>query len=477
MTIDHRDDPQRDDPQREDVVRELGHLGAAERERLYAAARAAGADAAALQAMALPELRACAASSGIAVRPGLGRQELHFLLLQHRCAQHGLGWAGGVLEVMPDGFGFLRAVANDFAPGPDDVYLSPGQIHHLNLKSGLHVEGPIRPARRGELYLTLVRVELVNGRPVDELAQRVPFDQATAVLPRTRLRLDAGPIGDGSIGDGPIGDGNDDAFAVQAVALLSPLGLGQRVLLQAPPGSGRLGLLVRLVAAALRGAPDLHAIVCLLAERPEDVTEARRHPFAAGRCTVVATTFDETPQRHVAVADLALAQSMRLVEYGQHVLLAFDSLTALVRACQQDLPPTGRVLAPGLEVPALQRSKKLFAAGRSLEAGASLTVLASVVTDGTRIDDAIAAEFAGKGNAEIALDRALAGEHVQPPLDALRTATRREDCLLDARGVAGLRRLRQQLQTLEPRARLDLLRELLLRHRGDTDAVLAELAT
>lgn len=439
----------------------LDHLTPAARTALYEQARAAGNDATALRRLDLAQLRARAERECAELRPGLSHAELLALLLHERCRRSGMCLVSGVLEVLPDGYGFLRAPSHDYAAGPADVYVSPNQIHRLNLKSGHEIAGPVRLPRRGEQYLALLRVESVNGGAVGDLRGRLPFDQAVPVLPRQRLPLCAR---------------GDDDLDVRLIGLLSPWGRGQRVLVHAPPGAGRTRLCTRLVAAALAGNPDLHAMVCLLDERPEDLTEVRRAPGLAERCQVVATAFDAPPLRHLAVAELALAQCLRMVESGRHVLLCVDSLTALVRASQHELPPSGRLLVPGLEAPALLRSKRLFAAARNLEGGASLTVLATVLT-GTdaRIDDVIAGEFAGKGNADVVLDRQLAALRAFPALDLLRTATRREDLLLDATAAAGLRALRQRLTALPATERLAALRALLAAH-ADDDSLLRSLA-
>ncbi len=447
------------DLNRDDEPLALEQMSPEARQQTYDRARAAGCDAALLDPLDRAALRDLLEREGIDVQPDQSRQHLQSVLLKHRCARHGLVLTSGVLEVMPDGFGFLRSPRHDYLPGPDDVYLSQGQVHRLALRTGHRIAGPARLPRRGEQFLALLRVESVDGDPLADLRQRVPFDEAAAVLPHRRLPLAAA-----------------GALDVRAVELLSPWGHGQRVLVQAPPTSGRTLLLTHLIAAALRGNTELHAIVCLLDERPEDVTEMRRSIDAGDRCQVVATTFDAAPARHLAIADLALAQAQRLVESGRDALLVVDSLTALVRACQHELPHSGRLLTPGLEATAMLRAKRLFAAGRSLDGGAALTVIGTVLTGtDSRIDAIITEEFAGKGNADLVLDRGLAALHVFPALDVLRTGTRREDCLLDNVTSAGLRALRLDVQPLTPRERLEHVLALLAVH-GDNERLLRTLA-
>ncbi|MGE3175603.1 MAG: transcription termination factor Rho [Planctomycetota bacterium] len=449
----------------------LEHLEPADRRALYERARRQGADARALQQLSFAELaELCAqerldvraeastsASTGAGVHPDASRRDLLFALHAARCARAGLGYGGGVLEVLPEGFGFLRDPAHGFAAGPDDVYVSASQIWRLRLRSGHAIHGPVRAPRRTESYLALLRVEGVDDGPVEALRARVPFDQRVPVLPTRRLPLEH----PGAPRD------------ARCVDLLAPWGRGQRVLLLAPPRSGRMQLLAQLAAAAAAANPDLSVHVCLVDARPEDVTATAR---AAGATSeLVATTFDQPPARHLAVVDLALQRCQRLCEAGRDVLLLLDSLTTLSRASQRELPPGGRLLVPGLEPQALLRGKKVFAAARNLEGGGSLTVIATAGTGTGAIDDAIAAEFRGKGNAELVLDRDLAALHAPVPIDVAATGTRREDLLLPPTQRRGLARLRAELLQLEPAARADRLVALLAQH-ADNAALLAAFA-
>jgi transcription termination factor Rho len=432
----------------------LESLDARERSAIYEAAKHQGGDIPRLQALPIAELMQIARSEGIDTAPGLGKQQLVFEILQGRFARTGLGWSEGVLEILPDGFGFLRSARHDFAPGPDDVYVSPSQVRRLNLKQGHLVAGPVRPPKRGEKYFALLHVEVVNGGAIDDLRLRIPFEERAPLLPRDRLRLDHP------------GAGHD----VRAIDLLAPWGRGQRVLIGAPPGSGRTLLLTNVAKALLHNHEDIVVLLCLLDERPEEVTEVRRQFAADVRAEVVATTFESLPERHTALAEMVLCRAQRMVEAGLHVVLVLDSLTALVRAFNQELPHTGKVLTAGLDTSALHRPKRLFGAARNLEDGGSLTVVATALTGtDSRIDQTIAEEFANKGNSEVALDRGLAEQRIYPALDVMRTATRREDNLLDKAAVETLRRLRTELLRAEPRARLEALFELLRRHPSNAE--------
>lgn len=421
--------------------------------------RAADRDVVRLQTMSCAELQQIAADEQLPLPPGLSTQELVFEILRARLQDRGLGYANGVLEVLADGFGFLRSPAHDYEPGPDDVYVSPSQIRRLNLKPGHWLAGPVRPPGRGEKYFALQHVDLINGADAEVLQRRVPFASLLPVLPRRRLWLSHPDCGD----------------EVRMIELLCPWGYGQRVLIQAPPGSGRTLLLTRLLAALAARQPELYQIVCLVDERPEDVTEVRRTLGQGPQREVVGTSFDQAPGRHVALCDMALQKAMRMVESGRDVVLALDSLTRLVRACAQDLPHSGKVLTAGLDSGALQRAKRLFGAARQTEGGGSLTVLATeLVGTDSRLDQVIAEEFTNKGNSEVVLDRELAELHAWPALDVLKSSTRREDCLLAPTDVDRLRRLRLQLSELTPRARLQHL-AVLLAGAEDHDALLRQL--
>ncbi len=431
-------------------------LSAEDRASLAARAQAA-ADLVALQAHTTASLLALAHGEGVGVLPNLDRGELLHAILAHRLARHGLGWAEGVLEILPDGFGFLRSPRHDFEPGAHDVYVSPSQIRRLNLKPGHLLAGPVRPPRRGEKFFALLHVDRIDDGDVEALRTRVPFAARTPVLPTERLRLDH----PGAPPD------------VRAIDLLSPWGKGQRVLLAAPPGSGRTRVLTRIAEALLTNHSELRVILCLLDERPEEMTAIRRSIGAHERGWVAASTFDQVPSRHIAIAEMCLLRAQRMVEAGHDVVLVLDSLTALVRAYHQEHGFSGRLLCPGLDATAVQRPKKLFGAARKCEEGGSLTILATALTGtGSRIDEAIAEEFCNRGNAEVTFDRALAELHADLPLDVLRTTTRREDLLLARPQIAALQRLREELAQVPATARAQRLLER-LRACPSNDSLLA----
>lgn len=425
---------------------------------LAAAARAQGCDLQALQQYSAAELLLLLHAEGLDVRPGLDQGELVFALLQHRFARCRLGWIEGVLDVLPDGFGFLRSIQNAYAPGPADVYVSATQIRRLNLKHGQQVAGPIRPPRRDEQFFALLQVASVDGGDLASLRTRVAFGSRTPILPTQRLRLDHPGVGPDQ----------------RALDLLTPWGKGQRVLVVAPPGADRTRLLLGIAEALLPNHPEVHVSMCMLDERPEVVTGLRR-ALRGPRSDVVASTFDEPLARHLATAEMAQARAQRMVEAGRDVVLLFDSLTALARACNVELPPSGRMLCAGLDAQAVQRGKRLFGAARQLEEGGSLTVIATALRgSGSRLDEAILDEFQHRGNAEVVLDGELADLHVDPAFDVLRTATRHEDLLLDRSGIAALGRLRQQLAPLSRAERVAKVLEL-LQASATNDELLARL--
>jgi transcription termination factor Rho len=430
-----------------------------ERARITAAAQAAGSDIQTLQALSGAELLLLAQREGVEIVPNLDRGELLVEVLQHRFRQHGLGWHEGVLEILPDGFGFLRSVRHDYEPCPEDVYVSPSQVRRLNLKPGHQLAGPVRPPRRGEKYFALLHIERINAGSVADLRTRVPFAACTPILPHTRLRLDHPGA----------------SLDLRAIDLLAPWGKGQRALITAPPGSGRTHLLKQLATALRHNHPELQIAVCLVDERPEEVTALRRE-LDGYQSDVVASTFDQAPGRHLALAEMTLARVQRWAEAGKDVVLFVDSLTALVRAYNLEGAPSGRLLCAGLDANAVQRPKRLFGAARQLEEGGSLTVIATALTGtDSRVDETILDEFQNRGNSDIAFDRDLADLHLCPALDVLRTGTRREDLLLSQEQIAGLQRLRQRLA---PRSKVERLNQVLelLQGTRDNDQLLAQLA-
>ncbi|HLU39399.1 MAG TPA: transcription termination factor Rho [Planctomycetota bacterium] len=396
-----------------------------------------------LQALPMPELVALAEQEGLDGVIGLNRQELLFELLKHRAHRAGAAFGAGVLDVLPDGFGFLRSRRHGYRSGPDDIYVSPSQVRRLNLKRGHFVGGPVRPPRDGERYFALLHVDTVNGASIADLRRRVPFESRTPIVPRVRLRLE-------HPGCSP---------ALRAIELLAPFGRGQRVLVQAPPQCGRTKLLTE-IALGIAHNKDVHVIVLLLDERPEEVTAVERKLAGVPHAEVVASTFDEPPGRQLDLAELVLDRARRMVEAEQDVALVVDSLTALARACNTELPHSGKVLCAGFDATSLLLPKRLFGAARQCEEGGSLTVVGAVLTEtGSHADALVAAELRGKGNCDLVLDRRQAELHVFPAFDVARTGTRREDEVVGPEEAAHLRALRARLLAEPEERRLSLLLE------------------
>jgi transcription termination factor Rho len=401
--------------------------------------KAPAADFATWQAMRSDALLELALAAGLPSTPNQDRTDLLHALLEHRLGSGGTVHAEGVLDVLPDGFAFLRTPQLAYAVDPADVYVSTSQVRCLDLRPGHRLRGPVRPPRRGERFFALVNIEQVNGQPAESWRGVVPFASRTALLPTERLRLDH----------------DDAAVDLRAIDLLSPWGKGQRVLVTAPPAWPRAGLLTRVVTAVARNHAGMRLVVCLLDQRPEDTTAVQRALAHVPHCEVLTTTFDEPPARHVALAEIVTAACQREVEAGLDVLLVFDSLTALSRASHFVTPPSGRLLCAGLDAVAVQRGKRLFASARACEEGGSLTVIATVTSGAdSPIDAAIASEFQHRGNSEVVIDPALVAAAVDPPLDVLRTATRPEDEIDPPAMRATRLRWRQELAPLSPQERL-----------------------
>ena len=417
-----------------------------QQDEIYRAAKNADADIPRLQALSMAELMETAVGEGVQAVHGLSKPELIFELLKKRIADTGLGWGEGVLDILPDGFGFLRSPRHHYLAGPDDIYVSPSQVRRLNLKQGHRLAGPVRPPKSGEKYLALLHVEAVNGGTVEDLRLRIPFEELTPLLPTQRLLLEH----PGCTAD------------LRLLDLFAPMGKGQRTLIMAPPQSGRTQLLTLMAEAILTNQPEVYVIILLIDDRPEDVTEVIKSTGPDSRREVVSSTFDQPASRHVALSEMVLSKARRMVEAGQDVVILMDCLTHLVRACNQEVPHSGKILSVGLDTAALQHPKSLFGAARNLEQGGSLTVVATVLTDtDSLVNDVIVEEFRGRGNSEIVLDRNLAELHVYPALDIARTGTRREDNLLTEAQLKRVRRLRRKLDGYSTRESLEQVSEWL----------------
>jgi len=362
---------------------------------------------------------------------GLRKQELIFSILQSCSSQNGNIYGEGVLEVLPDGFGFLRSPTYNYMPGPDDIYVSPSQIRRFGLRKGDVVSGQIRPPKEGERYFALLRVEEVGYSRPEESKTLVLFDNLTPLYPESRFHMENG----------------SDNFSSRIIDLLTPIGMGQRGLIVAPPRTGKTMLLQTVANSIMSNHPDAYLIVLLIDERPEEVTDMER----TVRGEVVSSTFDEPPQRHVQVAEMVLEKAKRLVERKKDVIILLDSVTRLGRAYNAVTPSSGRVLSGGLDANALQRPKRFFGAARNVEQGGSLSIIATALIDtGSRMDEVIFEEFKGTGNMEIYLDRYLADKRTFPAIDINRSGTRKEELLLQPDVLNRVWILRKLLSSMNP---------------------------
>ncbi|HET8579403.1 MAG TPA: transcription termination factor Rho [Nitrospiraceae bacterium] len=343
----------------------------------------------------------------------LRKQELIFAILQAQTEKNGVIFGEGVLETLPDGFGFLRAPDSNYLPGPDDIYISPSQIRRFNLRTGDIVSGQIRPPKESERYFALLKVEKVNFEDPEVARDKILFDNLTPLYPEERIRLEYDP----------------EEYCTRVMELTTPIGKGQRGLIVAAPRTGKTMLLQAIARAVLKNHPEVMLIVLLIDERPEEVTDWQRQVKAA---EVISSTFDEPAQRHAQVAEMVLEKAKRLVEHKRDVVILLDSLTRLARAYNTIAPPSGKVLSGGLDSNALQRPKRFFGAARNIENGGSLTIMATAIVDtGSRMDDVIFEEFKGTGNMEVHLDRRLADKRIFPAIDISQSGTRKEELLVD----------------------------------------------
>ncbi|MFI5253695.1 MAG: transcription termination factor Rho [Bacteroidota bacterium] len=343
----------------------------------------------------------------------LRKQDLIFKILEAQTEQDGLTFSKGVLETLPDGYGFLRSVDYNYLPSPDDIYVSPSQIKKFNLRTGDTVSGQVRPPKEGERFFALLRVEAVNDENPDAIRDRVLFDNLTPLYPNARLHLETSP----------------GEYSMRIMDLLTPIGKGQRGMIVSPPKAGKTILLQKLANSIVRNHPEVFLIVLLIDERPEEVTDMERSVNAE----VVSSTFDEPPERHVQVADMVLEKAKRLIEAKRDVVILLDSITRLARAHNTVVPHSGKILSGGVDANALHRPKRFFGAARNVEEGGSLTIIATALIEtGSRMDEVIFEEFKGTGNMEIILDRKLSDKRMFPALDVNRSGTRKEELLLEA---------------------------------------------
>jgi transcription termination factor Rho len=401
---------------------------------------AATMDIAQLKEMNIASLTQVAKDLNIQGASGMRKQELIFKILQAQTEKSGFIFSEGVLETLPDGFGFLRAPDYNYLPGPDDIYVSPSQIRKFDLRTGDTVSGQVRPPKDGERYFALIKVEAVNFEHPDEARNKIFFDNLTPLYPNDRLKLET----------------TKDNLSARVLDLLTPIGKGQRGLIVAPPRAGKTMLLQTIANSITQNHPEVILIVLLIDERPEEVTDMQRSVNGE----VISSTFDEPASRHVQVAEMVIEKAKRLVEHKRDVVILLDSITRLARAYNTIVPPSGKVLSGGVDSNALQRPKRFFGAARNVEEGGSLTIIATALIDtGSRMDDVIFEEFKGTGNMEINLDRKLMDKRVFPAIDINRSATRKEELLVAKDELTQIWILRKVINPLSTVEAMELLLE------------------
>jgi transcription termination factor Rho len=403
-----------------------------------------------LKDMSISKLTQIAKELDIAGATGMRKQELIFKILQAQTEKSGLIFSEGVLETLPDGFGFLRAPDYNYLPGPDDIYVSPSQIRKFDLRTGDTISGQIRPPKEGERYFALIKVEAINFEPPEMARDRVFFDNLTPLYPQEKLRLET----------------DAEHLSGRVLDLMTPIGKGQRALIVAPPRTGKTMLLQSIANSITRNHPEVTLIVLLIDERPEEVTDMQRSVHGE----VISSTFDEPPTRHVQVADMVIEKAKRLVEYKRDVVILLDSITRLARAHNAVVPPSGKILSGGIDSNALQKPKRFFGSARNIEEGGSLTIIATALIDtGSRMDDVIFEEFKGTGNLEINLDRKLTEKRIFPSIDINKSGTRKEELLLAPADFNRIIVLRRVLSQLSPTEAMELLLDKLGRTRSNSE--------
>ena len=404
----------------------------------------------ALKEMDIHELTAAAIAAGLENAPGSKKHDLIFRMLHAQAQRNGLLFAEGVLEIMPDGYGFLRAPESSYLAGPDDIYVSPSQIRRFDLRTGDTVSGQVRPPREGERYFALIKVEGVNFDPPEVAKDKVLFDNLTPLYPRERLRLET----------------THENMTARVLDMMTPLGKGQRGLIVAAPRTGKTMILQSIANSIATNHPEVILIVLLVDERPEEVTDMQR----TVKGEVVSSTFDEPPTRHVQVAEMVIEKAKRLVEHKKDVVILLDSITRLARAYNAIVPSSGKVLSGGVDANALQRPKRFFGAARNIEDGGSLTIIATALIEtGSRMDDVIFEEFKGTGNSEIVLDRKMADRRIYPAVDINKSGTRKEELLLPRDELQRVWILRKVLSPLSQVEAMELILDKLGKTKGNKD--------
>jgi transcription termination factor Rho len=402
-----------------------------------------------LKDMSIQKLTQIAKDLTVGGATGMRKQELIFQILKAQTEQSGFIFSEGVLEVLPDGFGFLRAPDYNYLPGPDDIYVSPSQIRKFDLQTGDTVSGQIRPPKEGERYFALIKVEAVNFEAPDQAREKLFFENLTPLYPQERIVLEM-----------------PESISSRVMDLWTPIGKGQRGLIVAPPRTGKTMLLQSIAQSVAHNHPEIYLMVLLIDERPEEVTDMQRSVNGE----VISSTFDEPAQRHVQVAEMVIEKAKRLVEHRKDVLILLDSITRLARAYNTVIPASGKILSGGLDSNALQKPKRFFGAARNIEEGGSLTIMATALVDtGSRMDDIIFEEFKGTGNMEIHLDRKLTDKRVFPSIDVQKSGTRKEELLIPKEDLNRIWVLRKVLNPLSPVEAMELLIDKMSKTKTNAD--------
>ncbi|MCH2115221.1 MAG: transcription termination factor Rho [Pirellulales bacterium] len=412
---------------------------------------------AALQRMTMAELIEVANSEGLEETAGLKKQDLIFRVLKKRVKLDGMMSGEGTLEILPDGFGFLRSPGYHYLSCPDDIYVSPSQIRRFGLRTGAAVAGTIRPPKENERYFALLRIEQINGEEPKVLSKKVFFDNLTPIHPDGRIVMETSP----------------DELDMRVLDMIVPIGFGQRGLIVSPPRAGKTILMQKMAKSVLANYENTYVVMLLIDERPEEVTDMERE-VKGPNCEVISSTFDEPPSRHVQVADMVIEKAKRMVEYGHDVVIFLDSITRLARAWNSECPQSGKVLSGGLDANALQRPKRFFGSARKVEGGGSLTIIATALIDtGSRMDEIIFEEFKGTGNQEIVLDRNLVDKRIWPSIEINRSGTRREEMLMDPEEHRRISMLRRVLSEMNPADAMELLTTRLRKTKSNAEFLLS----
>jgi transcription termination factor Rho len=410
-----------------------------------------------LQKMSMSQLIEEARRENVKDAAGMKKQDLIFNILKERVKMNGLMYGEGTLEILPDGFGFLRSPDYHYLSCPDDIYVSPSQIRRFGLRTGSTVSGQIRPPKENERYFALLRVEAINYQDPNLMSQRVQFDDLTPLHPDQRIVMEA----------------SAEDLETRVVDMITPIGFGQRGLIVSPPRAGKTILLQKMAKSALANFPEAYVIMLLIDERPEEVTDMERQVKGAN-CEVISSTFDEPSSRHVQVSQMVIEKAKRMVEYGVDVIIFLDSITRLARAWNSECPQSGKILSGGLDANALQRPKGFFGSARKVEEGGSLTILATALIDtGSKMDDVIFEEFKGTGNLEIVLDRRLVDKRIWPAIDINRSGTRREEMLMDPEEYRRVCVLRRVLNDMNAPDAMELLVSRLQKTKSNAEFLMS----